>query len=264
MTKLDRVEIRYDLKFETPFHCGTGIRSGLVDRTIMRDSAGYLYVPGSTLKGVLRERCEQLARFYEQEEQYKKLIQSPHETQWVVLPGFGEKTMITRIFGSPVYPGQLFFDDVQQTETGKEQFDRPGSEGGGEYKEMQVDLYTQVRLDRPTCTAVRGALYTSEFGVKELIFEGSIIGWLECIAIDPSLDACFVNDETPEDSPTYSLLLLLAGLCLVDRLGGNKSTGKGQCKCEIRHVQLNNTVYAKAQWQAWVEQLEALGYYYLS
>lgn len=57
-TKIDLVQIEYTLKFMTLFHCGTGIRAGLVDRTVRRDSAGYLYVPGSTFKGVLREHCE--------------------------------------------------------------------------------------------------------------------------------------------------------------------------------------------------------------
>ena len=65
----DRLKIEYDLTFTTPFHCGTGIREGVIDRTVVRDDEGYLYVPGSTIKGVLRERCEQLARLYDQQEE---------------------------------------------------------------------------------------------------------------------------------------------------------------------------------------------------
>jgi len=266
MIKLDRIQISYDLKFDTPFHCGTGIREGLIDRTIVRDSEGYLYVPGSTFKGILRERCEQLARFYEEEADVKQLIKSPHDMKIALLPGIGDVTMVTRIFGSPIYPGGLFFDDIRQTDEAKKQYDRPEKDekGKGKYKEVQVDLYTQVRLDRPTRTTVRGALYTSEFGVRDIIFKGSITGWLECTANDPSLDQCFVNVEQPDDSPTYSLLLLLAGLRLMDRLGGNKSTGKGRCKCQITHVQVNDTIYTETQWKSWLEQLEALSYYYLS
>src|SRR5690348_11103453 len=76
----DRIHIAYDLTFATPFHCGTGIRVGLIDRTVVRDSEGYLYVPGSTFKGVLRERCEQLARLYEElDENMLELIASPHD-----------------------------------------------------------------------------------------------------------------------------------------------------------------------------------------
>ena len=50
----DLLKIEYTLSFATPFHFGTGIREGLIDRTVVRDESGYLYVPGSTLKVVGR------------------------------------------------------------------------------------------------------------------------------------------------------------------------------------------------------------------
>jgi CRISPR/Cas system CMR subunit Cmr4 (Cas7 group RAMP superfamily) len=262
-TKVDRIQIDYDLKFETPFHCGTGIREGLVDRTIVRDSEGYLYVPGSTFKGVLRERCEQLARLYEQDERMKQLVQSPHNAK-AALQGLGQTvTMVTRIFGSQMVPGRLFFDDARQEEEDKLQYDSPERGGGGKYKGLQVDLYTQVRLDRPTRTAVQGALYTSEFGVRDITFKGSILGWLECITVDSTTHACFENIDKPQDAPTYSLLLLLAGVCMIERLGGNKSTGKGKCRCEVTRVMVNTRECGETIWRSWLEQLEALSYYYL-
>jgi CRISPR/Cas system CSM-associated protein Csm3 (group 7 of RAMP superfamily) len=227
----------------------------------VRDSKDYLYVPGSTFKGVLRERCEQLARFYEQDDQMKFLVQSPHEAR-AALQGFGQTaTMVTRIFGSQTYPGRLFFDDVRQTEEEQQQYDSPEGKGQGEYKGLQVDIYTQVRLDRPTRTAVKGALYTSELGLADISFTGSIKGWLECTAID---DSSLVNKDAPEDSPTYSLLLLLAGLQMIERLGGNKSTGKGKCSCEITQVMLNTRECPKELWTSWLEQLDTLAFYYLS
>ncbi len=260
-TKVDRVQIDYLLKFEAPFHCGTGIRIGLIDRSIVRDSNDCLYVPGSTFKGVLRARCEQLARFYEQDDQVKNLVQSPHEARGA-LQGFGQTaTMVTRIFGSQTYPGQLFFDDVCQLPEDLLQYDSPEKGGLGKYKGLQADLSTQVRLDRPTRTAVKGALYTSEFGVTGTSFTGNIKGWLECTAVD---HISLVNKEIPDNSPTYSLLLLLAGLQMIERIGGNKSTGKGKCSCEITKVMLNDSEYAETQWQSWLEQLDTLAYYYLS
>src|SRR5438552_19160164 len=118
----DRVQIGYNLVFKTPFHFGTGIRAGLIDRTIVRDGGGYLYVPGSTFKGVLRERCEQLARLYEEfDDSVRERIASPH-VEKIALWGLGQTiTMITRIFGSQNHPGRLFFDDAQQEE--KQQYD---------------------------------------------------------------------------------------------------------------------------------------------
>src|SRR6266700_1398594 len=129
---IDRVKIDYELTFKTPFHFGTGIRAGLIDRTIVRDGDGYLYVPGSTFKGVLRERCEQLAR----------------------------------IFGSQNHPGRLYFEDAHQTIEAKREYDEEAQnaekgkrendnleDGKGKYLNIQTDLYTQVRLDRLTRTA---------------------------------------------------------------------------------------------------------------
>ncbi|HLX40940.1 MAG TPA: RAMP superfamily CRISPR-associated protein, partial [Ktedonobacteraceae bacterium] len=79
-TRIDRIQIDYTLTFKTPFHCGTGIRAGLIDRTVVKDGAGYLYVPGSTFKGMVREYCEQLSRMFEElDDDMRERIADPHE-----------------------------------------------------------------------------------------------------------------------------------------------------------------------------------------
>lgn len=251
MPRIDRIQLLYDLTFQAPFHCGTGLRSGLIDRTIVRDAEGYLYVPGSTIKGALRMHCEGLSHLYEQiDEDMRERIDSPHNMK-KALWGMGNRvTMITRIFGSQHQPGHLFFDDACQTEQDKKQYDSKERDGKGKYQSLQTDLYTQVRLDRLTRTAVAGALYTSEFGIKDFAFKGSIVGWLECIPI-----------EALNDTPTYSLLLLLAGLHMLERLGGNRSTGKGECSCKITQLLVNGNTYAEEQWKPWLDHLDALSYY---
>lgn len=255
MTRTDRIQLTYQLTFTTPFHCGTGLRVGLIDRTIVRDHDGYLYVPGSTIKGVLREHCEHLAHLYEElDPTMDEAIASPHDEKkalWA-LGRYSQPTMITRIFGSRSSPGHLFFDDARQADDDKRLYDSQehGNKGRGKYKSLQTDLSTQVRIDRPSRTSVRSALYTSEFGLKDLTFTGSITGWLECTTI-----------ETLPDGPTYSLLLLLAGLHLLERLGGNKSTGKGQCCCKITKLMWRGKEYKEADWHTWFDSLEALSYY---
>src|SRR5205085_8850865 len=191
---------------------GTGIREGVIDRTVVRDDEGYLYVPGSTIKGVLRERCEQLARLYDQQD-----ITSPHDAKAALL-GLGTRkpSMVARIFGSQNLPGKLFFEDASQDENDLRQYDSQERHGGkGKDKGLQVNVSTQARLDRPTRTAVPGALYTSEFGSKDIVFKGTILGWLECTPIDTNA----IQSETGQSSsmiPTYSLLLLLAGLQMLE------------------------------------------------
>ncbi len=248
--KFDRISITYKLSFETPFHCGTGLREGLIDRTIVRDHDDFLYMPGSTIKGVVREHCERLARMYSDENDavMRDLIASPHDGKKALFALGRHTSMITRIFGSHYAPGHLFFEDARQEDTDKEQYKKGGGADG--YKDLQTELYTQVRLDRPTRTAVAGALYTSEFGTKDVILHGSITGWLRCTPI-----------AGVEEGPTYSLLLLLAGLHLVDRIGGNKSAGKGKCRCEVGKVTVNGKDYEKDDWQPWFNHLDKLADY---
>lgn len=251
--RTDRIEIKYTLTFATLFHCGTGIREGLVDRTVVRNNQGHLYIPGSTFKGVLRERCEQLARAYMRDGQEKQRIASPHNAD-VALLNLGRKpTMITRIFGAQNVPGSLFFDDAMQSED-------DAVKETDQYKKLQVGVYTQVRIDRPTHTAVPGALYTSEYGTKDTVFNGTIEGWLSCIPVDgPGVPLEHISRTGL--APTYSSLLLLAGLQLVERLGGNKSTGKGQCECKIGKVIMRGETCSETMWKSWLGQLNVLDGY---
>src|SRR2546425_3078564 len=158
------VQIDYDLHFTAPFHLGTGIRAGLIDRTVMKDNSGYLYVPASTLKGVLREYCERLLRFYLPDGQEN--VASPHDAKAVLVEFGRAPTPITRIFGSQLHPGGLHFSDARMERNPLY------------YKEIQSSVSTQVRIDRIWRTAVDEALYTSEYGVRDLRFEGTIKGTL--------------------------------------------------------------------------------------
>jgi CRISPR/Cas system CSM-associated protein Csm3 (group 7 of RAMP superfamily) len=257
MTRIDRIQISYTLEFSAPFHCGTGVRSGLIDRSVMRDGEGYLYVPGSTIKGVVRELCEQLARFYEDsDDKMRTRIASPHDKANALKDLGAKPTLVTRIFGSQICPGRLFFNDTQQQD--KQQYDTLNEPK--RYQNLQTDLYTQVRLNRLTRTAVRGALYTSEVGVRKMVFQGSIVGSLECFPISTEIDEVFSGKD---DEPTYSLLALLAGLYMIEHLGGNKSTGKGECRCTITQLKINNTTITPEQWDNWLQHLNVLSFYSL-
>ena len=245
----DRIQIDYSLTFTTPFHFGTGLRAGLIDRSVRRNADGYLYVPGSTLKGIIREHCERLARLIDPDNKHIDRIASPHNAE-IALKDLYESentTVISEIFGSQCRPGLIFFDDARQPDEALELYDSQGqNEKKGKYQNAQTDTYTQVRLDRITRTSVAGALYTSEFGLRNLSFIGSISGWLPNTPIEGL------------DGISHALLLLLAGLLIVDRVGGNKSTGKGACTLEITQIIVNKETYSKDKWETWLDHLEKL------
>ena len=48
--------IKYEIEFFSNWHCGSGLAAGAdIDALVIKDSKGLPYVPGRTLKGLLRE-----------------------------------------------------------------------------------------------------------------------------------------------------------------------------------------------------------------
>jgi CRISPR/Cas system CSM-associated protein Csm3 (group 7 of RAMP superfamily) len=229
--RLDQIRLRYTLVFESSFHCGSGLSRLLIDRAVRRDADGYLFVPGSTVKGALRDRCEQLARLF------GLTARSPHDER-AALDEYEAPDLPTRLFGSRLRPGELCFDDLKMRSEDAESLRRSLS--------LQTAERTQVSLSRRTGTAKPELLFSSEFGLAELRFEGEISGHVSDLPVD----------DQPT-SPTYALLLLLAGLMSLDRLGGNKSTGIGRCRIEIGTLQVNNEACDPG---VWLERLDDLHY----
>lgn len=53
--------IIYEIEFYSNWHCGSGLAAGAdVDVLVVKDANGMPYVPGRTLKGLLREAAETL------------------------------------------------------------------------------------------------------------------------------------------------------------------------------------------------------------
>ena len=55
------MDIRYNIQFFSNWHCGSGLAAGAdVDALVVKESNGLPYVPGRTLKGLLREAAVEL------------------------------------------------------------------------------------------------------------------------------------------------------------------------------------------------------------
>lgn len=226
----DRIKLTYTLTFEAGFHCGSGLSRLLVDRAVRRDAKGYLIVPGSTVKGTLRDRCEQLARLF------GLVARSPHD-EAEALREYVAPDLLARLFGSRLRGGGLYFDDLTMASEDRKFFDATLS--------LQTSERTQVSLSRCTGAARPQALFSSEFGFTGLRFDGEISGHVSDLPL-----------EGDADSPTYSLLLLVAGLISLDRVGGNKSTGLGRCRTEIVSLTINNSLRDFGQWLTRLADLE--------
>lgn len=54
--------IRYTIQFYSPWHCGSGLSAGAdLDALVTKDKSKMPYIPGKTLKGLIREAVEDYA-----------------------------------------------------------------------------------------------------------------------------------------------------------------------------------------------------------
>lgn len=59
-------QINYKIKFYSPWHCGSGLSAGAdVDALVIKDADGLPFIPGRTLKGLIREAAEDYNNFCE-------------------------------------------------------------------------------------------------------------------------------------------------------------------------------------------------------
>ena len=219
----EKIAINYQLQFASPFHIGTGLRRGLIHRSIARDANGFLYIPGSMLKGVLRDLATDIAQML------GIAVSHPHSAN-AGIEEFSQRGDITTcIFGSRYRPGTLFFDDARLCEEDVRFFQPPQApqNDAQRYLSRQTAVRTQVSMSRRTGTARQNALFSSEYGVPDLRFEATIHGILSGL---PFIDK-------PE---TYSLVLLIAALCSLEKIGGNKSVGAGRVSCSITQLRVND------------------------
>lgn len=209
---------------DTALCVGAGGSSGsLADKPIVRNAEGNLLIPGSQLKGRLRHECEKIARGLGWE-----ISESPSPGKMVIrrdnapnnfrhreyeVSGYNETyhCLISQIFGDPVLPSRVMFDDLICTEDAENlaEFIRPG-----------------VTINRRRRTAEENKLYFLETSPPNvsLKFEGQIHLLPNC--------------------PSYAKPLMLAGFKHIHALGGSKSAGLGWLSWET----LPNFEVTDADW----------------
>jgi len=229
------LSVRYRIIFDSPFHCGNGLGGALVDRLARRDESGYLIVPGSTVKGIVRENCERLAALLGVN------VAGPHvpsgdgpDTQKFIEWLFQRHNPVTLLFGSQLQQGGLCFDDAVLEKYWQDYFsgaletadETAGKTAGGRLA-WQVERRARARMSRLTGAAAHEALFTGEYGIRGLTFMGTVSGYLQRL------------DYAGADLSEYARLLLLAGLKLMGGMGADRSTGAGCCRVELTELKLD-------------------------
>lgn len=211
-----------ELKIEVrgPLHIGTGLARGLTDRTVVRGRDGLVYLPGSALKGKVRAACEAIARQYQMGD-----CHAPHPQQMRAdRGGVGQHRgcIICGMFGAPAQGASLRWHAAPLSQ----QAARSVLPFGGGYGPFgQTTTRTQVQLSRPRGLAAEERLFTSELAAEGLTFVARP-------ALSGRMGLTRMSDTRGPDA-YYELILLLAGIKMVNALGGGKSRGSGECLMEL-------------------------------
>lgn len=215
-TRGHHLQIEFDLNFTGRWRVGSGLSRGQIDRALLRRKERP-FVPGSTLKGLLRQQCERLA------EVFGLPSQDPHITDATTLQHFcalkDSSLIVDRLFGS-VYEGEcLFVEDCLWI--------------GDFYEKAHIQPETRVSLDRATGIAKEGRLFTSESVQPHITLRGMLEALHGSSQITPH----------QEDTLPFEYDLLVAGLLSLERIGGDRSVGSGHCFIQINKIHYNTKLF---------------------
>lgn len=227
------------IELQGALHIGAGYGRGLIDRAVVRDGRGQVYIPGSSLKGKVREVCERLAAA-----QGLRVCHPPYPQG--MCGKNQEPCIVCRIFGTPGGRHDeslgLHWDNAYLTQEWQQAAER-----------LPLSYpCTQVGISRWRGVAREGLLFTDEFAAENLTFQTGISGHLPLTAV---LD---------EPGRYYELILLLAGLKMVDSLGGSTTRGAGRCQVKLPEeiaVQTDDWPLGKIRLAEALEHLEFLVLY---
>lgn len=257
MSDLRALDVPITVHFAKSFHFGTGQREGLVNRTVRRSASGAPYVPASALKGALRQTAERFVRtldgFLRQGEEVpddwrlgmrRRGTQKTSEMCAAPRPAdmcqSTSPCLVCRVFGNTYSGRRLIVDDAYidgsspETKSLRDAFwsteeehakkdeghvvrrERPERTG-------QTETITRLQMDRRRKGAQHGALFTTEYARSHSPFRSQLSGQVPLTPL--------------EDGPPAELVLLAATLRATDQIGGEASTGRGECSLRVESTE---------------------------
>jgi CRISPR/Cas system CSM-associated protein Csm3 (group 7 of RAMP superfamily) len=190
--------MRYRIEFFTDWHCGSGLSSGAdLDLLVIKDKDGLPFIPGKTIKGLVREAVEDIIDSL-----------SPRETVYTA----NMPNAITAVFGREVnakkepdkmgYQGCAFFTNAELS---------------ADLRKVIVEKGLQEHLYRSVAST---AIDDEGIAVKHSLRKMEVT--VPCTLEGEILDVPKNFTETME-----------RGLKFIKRLGQNRNRGLGRCSISI-------------------------------
>lgn len=185
--------LKIELRFLSDFRVGTGQGlAGVLDDTVVKNHAGIPYLPGKTIKGVLRNNCRELSLMTGQT--------LPDESK----PDEDKNSPLARIFGTAFLPAAFRFPSAYLSNESMYESIRDNITHGEWHNQIEAS----------SGTAKKKHLFSYETASRELSFPFTIT---ETIS----------EGTNPED---IDRALLIATLLFTDHIGGKRKRGRGKCR----------------------------------
>jgi len=224
------IELIYHIHFYTPVHIGTGYGfAGFLDSVAIRDGQGHVYLPGSTVKGKARAAARRLAHGLGLGSQICQADTPCGLARGAPCP-------VCRLFGSPQFPGQLHFDNVQLPEHYRKLLTALAERDPLAARRAVTKPRTGVMLSRRRRATRPEHLFTYELVRTDLPLSGRIVG--EVIGREG-----WNGQDLRED-----LALLWSALKLVTHLGRARGRGLGRCFIEVTSVEVAGQPFTAADY----------------
>jgi len=181
------------ITFQSDFAIGSGFgQPGIIDNRVNRNLGNLPFLPGSSLKGVLRNHARELSL------QLKSKLPNP------LKPFKDDESPLARLFGSPWLEAGICFNSCQPTNSELPQFlqNQTTGESWG------------IGIDPETGTIKENFLYCREIADRKLGY------WL----------AIKENESARHRLLEIDKALLIAAILRFEHLGSGKTRGRGACR----------------------------------
>jgi len=198
------------VRMESDWHVGIGAgRSGHVDRLVQRDPDGIPAISAKTLNGMWRDGCERAA--WALDEGVRGVWARRVELVFGAL-----RAPVTGVGGGRPKRSLLQLSAAQLAGPLRERL--VGREGGAvELREALTFVKAGVALDPRSGRAREEFLRFEEMARAEMVLEARVV----------------LHDALTGEEREAASALLLAGLKLVERIGGKRRRGHGRCAMQL-------------------------------
>jgi CRISPR-associated protein Csx10 len=219
--------IHYRLHIYGDLHVGSGVGiPGLIDSMSLRDHQGFAILPGSEIKGLVRDSCIRLLKcscdpdaVCSGQKSWKDMTRMMEGFRFENLCDFKSESLciLCALFGSPKTPGAWWFSPASYDETYRDSI----LHADASLSTRDKAISAHASMDDQTKRAEEDHLFN-----LETVRPADV--WVGEIAPLPAL-----GKSSPKASPDELLGWLTASLLFIRRIGGRRRRGWGRCRFEI-------------------------------